>query len=317
MPNDVPRSLRDLAELQSGVICRSQVLAAGLSTDVIRARIEGGRWQRLHRGVYAFFSGAPDRQAMLWAAVLRAGPGSALSYQTAAELDGLLDKPGPVIHVTIPAARRATAIRGVVVHTRLNAERARHPARLPPRTRLEETVLDLTDGCGDVVAAMDWVSRALGRRLTTQDKLREAMTQRSQLRWRAEITRALSPDLAGIHSALEFRYFRDVERPHALPRGARQAPARQGGKSRYRDVLYEEYGLIVELDGRAAHPDEGRWLDISRDNAAAATGLITLRYGFRDLTRTPCLVAAQVSGVLRIRGWLAAPRRCSQHCPVA
>jgi hypothetical protein len=201
MPNDLPRSLHDLAELQSGVICRSQVLAAGSSTEVIRGRIEGGRWQRLHKGVYATFTGTPDRQAMLWAAVLRAGPGSALSYQTAAELDGLVGKSGPVIHVTIPAARRATAIRGLVVHTRLNAERARHPARLPPRTRLEETVLDLTDGCGDVVEAMDWVSRALGRRLTTQDKLRVAMTQRSQLRWRADITRALSPDLAGIHSS--------------------------------------------------------------------------------------------------------------------
>jgi predicted transcriptional regulator of viral defense system len=169
------------------------VLAAGLSTDVIRGRIEGGRWQRLHNGVYAIFTGTPDRQAMLWAAVLRAGAGSALSYQTAAELDGLLDKPGSIIHVTIPAARRATAIRGVVVHTRLDAERAMHPARLPPRTRLEETVLDLTDGCGDIVEAMDWVSRALGRRLTTQDKLREAMMQRSKLRWRADITRALSP----------------------------------------------------------------------------------------------------------------------------
>jgi hypothetical protein len=313
---DIPPALRDLAELQRGVISRSQALSCGLSTQAIRCKVESGRWQRLRAGVYAVYTGAPDRQATLWAAVLRAGPGSALSFQTAAELDGLLDKPAPVIHITVPSTRRVRGISDVVVHTRQNAEQARHPSRLPPRTRLEETVLDLTDGCDDLIAAMDWVSKALGRRLTTQDQLMRAAAQRSQLRWRADIARALSPELSGVHSALEFRYVRDVERPHRLPKSTRQAPARMGGRSGYRDVLYEEYGLIVELDGKVAHPVDRRWLDVARDNAAAATGLITLRYGFRDLTRSPCLVAAQVADVLRLRGWRGVPRRCSPTCGI-
>lgn len=316
MANDLPPALRDLAELQRGVICRNQALACGMSAQAIRCRVESARWQRLHAGVYAAFTGAPDRQATLWAAVLRAGPGAALSFQTAAELDGLLDNPASVIHITIPSTRRVTGMNDVVVHTRLNAGRARHPARLPPRTRLEETVLDLTDSCDDLIAAMDWVSKSLGRRLTTQEQLTRAAAQRSQLRWRAAITSALSPALAGVHSALEFRYIRDVERPHRLPRSTRQAPAKLGGRSAYRDVLYEEYCLIVELDGKTAHPGDARWLDISRDNAAAASGYMTLRYGFRDLTRSPCLVAAQVAEVLRLRGWRGLPRRCSPTCSI-
>ena len=158
MTNDVPRSLLDLDDLQRGIVCRRQVLAAGLTAQAIQCRVESGKWQRLHKGVYAMFTGAPDRESVLWAAVLRAGPGSALSYQTAAELDGLIDKPTSRIHVTIPALRRATAIRDVVVHTRLNAEHATHPTRLPPRTRLVETVLDLSDQCDDVVDAVDWVT---------------------------------------------------------------------------------------------------------------------------------------------------------------
>ena len=317
MAKDVPHALLELAELQRGVIGRSQALACGLSPQAVRCRVESGRWQRMHLGVYAVFTGAPDRQARLWAALLRAGPRSALSHQTAAELDGLLDKPASLIHVTIPASRRVTVIRGMAVHTRLNAERATHPVRLPPRTRLEETVLDLTDSCDDLVAAMDWVSRALGRRLTTQDQLRQAAAQRSQLRWRGAIGRALSPEQFGVNSALEFRYLHDVERPHRLPRSTRQAPAILSGRSAYRDVLYKEYGLIVELDGKVAHPDDSRWLDISRDNAAAATGLITLRYGYVDLTRRPCLVAAQVADVLHLRGWPGEPRRCSPTCPIS
>ena len=43
----------------------------------------------MHRGVYADFTGAPTREAQLWAALLRAGPGAVLSHWTAAERHGL------------------------------------------------------------------------------------------------------------------------------------------------------------------------------------------------------------------------------------
>jgi hypothetical protein len=88
MPNELPVSLRDIAKLQRGVISRRQALSAGLSKDVIESRIDRGRWQRLHTGVYAVFTGLPGREANLWAALLRVGQGAALSYQAAAELDG-------------------------------------------------------------------------------------------------------------------------------------------------------------------------------------------------------------------------------------
>jgi len=135
MPNELPVSLRDIAKLQRGVISRRQALSAGLSKDVIESRIDRGRWQRLHTGVYAVFTGLPGREATLWAALLRVGQGAALSYQTAAELDGLLDKPASVIHVTVPASRRVSMPRGIIVHARLGADEAVHPVRLPPRTR--------------------------------------------------------------------------------------------------------------------------------------------------------------------------------------
>jgi hypothetical protein len=317
MVYDVPPPLRELAELQRGIVSWNQVLAAGLSPEIVRRRVASGRWQRLHHGVYAVFTGPADRQANLWAAVLRAGQGAALSYQTAAELDGLLDKASSVIHVTVPASRRVTAVKDVVVHYKLDIERARHPARLPPRTRLEETVLDLSDTCCDVVSAIDWLARAMGRRLTTQAQLSEAVSQRKQLRWRADITAVLSPELAGIHSGLEYRYFRYVEKPHALPTSQRQSPAMRGRRRAYLDVLYQDYGLIIELDGQVAHPGDTRWADIRRDNAGAVEGVITLRYGYRDLVASPCLVAAQVSDVLKLRGWPGTPRPCSPACPVS
>jgi len=73
MPNDASLAALDVTDRQRGVITRRQALSAGLGAGLIESRLELGRWQRLHTGVYAAFSGPPDRQATLWAAVLRAG----------------------------------------------------------------------------------------------------------------------------------------------------------------------------------------------------------------------------------------------------
>jgi hypothetical protein len=191
-----------------------------------------------------------------------------------------------------------------------------HPARLPPQTRVEETVLDLVDRAGSLDDAVGWVTRALGRRLTTRDKLGAALAQRARLRWRRELTELLSSDLAGLMPVLERRYQREVERRHRLPSGARQVRARRGDRTEYRDVLYEVYGTCVELDGRLAHPGEERWRDIRRDNAVAAGGGVTLRYGWLDITAWPCQTAAEVDRALRSRGFPGA-RPCGPACPVA
>jgi len=316
MPYELPPALSEHAERQRGVVTRKQAIEAGLSRETISYRVRSGRWQQLHTGVYAVFSGKPDRQAVLWAAVLRAGTGAMLSHQTAAELDDLLDEPAPRIHVTIPSNRRLQAMKGVVIHHRLDAKRIIHPAHLPPRTWIEDTVLDLADDARTSWDAVGWITRAIGRRLTTRDQLRGALAQRSRFRWRSEVALALSPDADGIHSALEYRYFRDVERPHRLPKARRQARVKRGDAIEYRDVLYDEFELAVELDGQIAHQPEDRWRDVRRDNAAAAQGLVTLRYSYRDVTVSPCAVAKEVGEALKRRGWRGTIHPCGLDCPI-
>jgi hypothetical protein len=277
--------------------------------------VDLGHWQRLYRGVYATFSGPPNRQAQLWAAVLAAGPGAMLSHESAAETSGLSDKPSRLIHVTVPAARRVSPIAGLRIHLSARAEVALHPARMPPQTLIEETVLDLAAAATSLDDAIGWVTKALGRRLTNQAALRAAAAQRARLRWRAELAELLSPDAEGMHSILEVRYHRDVERPHGLPAGTRQARFEYNGRNAYRDRFYEQYRTVVELDGRATHTIDRRWDDIRRDNATSADGILTMRYGWLDVTEHPCQVAAEVARALANRGYRGA-RPCSPGCPV-
>jgi hypothetical protein len=310
----LPATFRDLAEFQCGVITSRQALLTGLTTDTIRAQLDGGRWQRIHRGVLAAFSGEPGRMALLWAAVLRAGPGAALSHYTAAELHGMARKPSQAIHVTVPVSRRPEPITGVVVHRSRRIRQARHPAQSPPRTRVEETVLDLADVARTFDDALGWLCAACGGRLTTPQLVHDAMAGRARLRYREGLQLALADVASGVHAVLEYRYLRDVERGHGLPRARRQFRVIRGTRSEYLDALYREYLVAVETDGRLAHPAEARWADVRRDNAAAADGIITLRYGWSDVTRRPCRVAAEVGAVLSRRGWPGPLRSCGPAC---
>lgn len=317
MARELPPDLRCLAQRQSGVVSRSQAIRAGLSPGMIKFRVRTGRWRQLHPGVYATFTGAPGRGARLWAAVLSAGPGAMLSHQTAAELQGLADKPVSPIHVTVPHARHVTPIDGVCLHRSARAADALQEGSRPPRTTLEETVLDLAQAAATFDDVCGWMTRAIARQLTDATGLHMAMSRRPRLRWRADLHELIVAAKSGDHSVLEFRYHRDVEKAHGLPESARQVPFETPNGSRgRRDRLYEPYGVVVELDGRLAHPAENKWKDKTRDNAATAAGNHTLRYGWTQVTGKTCATAAEVVRVLRRYGWDGRPRPCSPGCPV-
>ena len=314
MRDDVLASAGELLRHQRGVLTRAQALDAGLTDKAIAVRLQNGRWQRLHTGVYATFSGEPPRKAQLWAAVLRAGGGAALSHQTAAELHGLLTAPASMIHVTVPGGRRIARPPGIVVHRSGRLDQSRHPVLAPPRTRIEDTVLDMIEVSPSMDEAVGLILRASASRRTTPAQILAAMQRRPRMPRRAVLLQALGAAADGSQSLLEFRYINRVERPHGLPPGRRQNQVRHGGRSQYQDLSYDDYGLVVELDGREAHPEWFRWADIRRDNASAATGQVTLRYGWDDVTERPCQTAREVAATLRENGWTGTLRRCGSGC---
>jgi very-short-patch-repair endonuclease len=300
----------ELCRRQRGVVSRSQALAAGLSPDAIRARLDSGRWQRVATGTYATFTGEVSRAARRWAALLRLGPDAVLSHLSAAEEIGLTGESAGPVHVSMPAVCSPTPVAGIVIHRSRYLELRRHPSRLPPQTRVEDTVLDLAEAARDLDEAVGWVATACGRRLTTSTRVARAMAARGRLRRRAELRDAVAVVALGCHSVLEWRYLRDVEQAHALPSGHRQQRRSRRGGSYVDDVHYRDHAVRVELDGRAAHPEHARWRDHRRDNAATQSGDAVLRYGYADVVERPCEVAAQVAAVLHRNGWSGFLGRC-------
>lgn len=316
MRETIPSRLLDQADWQAGLITREQALYAGLSSSAIRSKVAHARWQQVHWGVYATFTGALTQDARLWAAVLYAGPGARLSRESAAEVIRLVDRRPPFIHITVPASRRVKAPPGVAIHmSRREGAGWRFARGVPPHTMVEETVIDLVQAADDLNDAIAYVTGAFGRKLTTKERLMQEVNTRSRLRWRGDLDEIVAAGAGGAHSVIEYRYDRDVERAHGLPPAAKQARfSKPDGSRGYRDRYYEEYGLIVELDGKQYHPDELKGRDQDRDNHAAATAGSTLRYGWIDVTRKQCATAAQVHAALRRRGYTGSLKPCSPTC---
>ena len=306
-----------LLSAQSRIADREQALGVGFSDRQIEHRVSTGKWQRVYPGVYATFSGTLPREARLWAALRLAGDGALLSHETAAEVQELADKPSRVIHITVPSHRRPAAHgrrRGIVFH-RSNQSRPEFPgsAKLP-RTRIQDTVLDLAAASTSFDQAYGWIVRAVSQDLVSVSMLRAALTARSRIRWRAWLTDAVEESKDGANSALERRYVRDVERAHGLPMAERQASREIGGKTHFRDNWYAKYRVAVEIDGPAYHRDEQVQRDRDRDNVnLAVDDAKTLRFGPVGVTEHVCVSAALVAATLRNNGWRGNPHPCRRH----
>lgn len=315
MDDNAYRDWLMLLDAQRGIVRRRQALDLGFSLGQIRHRLRTGRWRQVYAGVYATFTGEVSRQARLWSVVCLAGDGAMLSHESAAEVQGLLEKPVFAIHVTVPSGRRALqgrCPRGIVIH-RSDQSRSQFPGGSwkIPRTRVEDTVLDLVAAAPTFERGYTWVARAVSGDFTTVPMLRAALAERRRYRWRAWLTDALADASDGVNSALELRYVRDVERAHALPKARRQAPRVIGGRTHYRDNWYAEYRVVVEVDGPAYHQGDRAEADKDRDNLnLAADAAQTFRFGPVALTEHACRSAALVAAALRRNGWPGSPHRC-------
>jgi hypothetical protein len=321
MSAELPAALRKAAGQQAGMLTRKQAIKAGMSARAVEWKVQAREWRQVRRGVYATFTGTLPRQAQLWAAVLYAGAGALLSHESAGELQGLVDKPAAVIHLTVPARRRVTPGSGLVIHASdLPERREEYPPGEIPVTRVADTLIDLADACAGVDDVYGWVTRAFGRKevAVSAVDLLVVLRLRKKLRWRAEITEAIVAADGGAHSALELLWEKNVEDPHGLPAPVKQVPFRKdNGKAGYRDREYVPWGVIIELDGKKSHPAEQRGQDNARDRQASVKRKETMHYGWREAKYDACKSATEVIWVLWRRGWRGRPKPCSAGCPVA
>jgi hypothetical protein len=302
----LPRELQLLMAGQEGVVSRRQAREHGVAAHDVRRLVRRREWAVVHPGVYVDHTGPLTWLQRAWAAVLYAWPAALCGTS-------VLQSGGLVVHVAIDAARKVGDREGVRVHRTRHFETRVQWNLRPPRMRYEDSVLDVAADARDDLAAVAVLADACGSRRTTAGRLRSALEARSWSPRRRFLLEVLADVEAGACSVLEHGYATRVERAHGLPSAVRQRREVAGGRVVYRDAAYGDF--LVELDGRLVHGSaEQRDRDMDRDLDAAVLARSTVRLGYGQVFRRPCVTAGRLAVVLRARGWAGSPIPCGPAC---
>jgi len=306
-----PRQL--LAE-QDGVIARWQLREAGATANDLARMLRRRELTRAHPGVYVTHTGPLTPRQRQWVAVLAVWP-AALDGETALGL-----RPSSsAVSVAVAHHRSVVLSPGVRIRRVAHLDERVSWQRKPPRLDLEEALIDEMSARmsrGEVDRAFAVLAEVITGRRTTVERVIEHLRRRVRLSHRATIEAMLTDVRDGMCSVLERGYRNRVERPHGLPRGARQQASRATGGLTLQDVRYTDVDVIVELDGTLGHTSAAeRDADALRDlSELAGLGRVTARLTYGLVFRHTCRTAGLVGEILRSRGWQGRLRHCPR-CP--
>lgn len=295
---DPDATILDSAARHHGVVCRSQLVRAGVPAHAIDYRLQKGRLRRLHRGVYGM-GPVPARYEREAAAVFACGDGAVLSHRTAAALWELTPAPARMAPVDVASSRR---LRGPRHGVRLHLARGLSPDEIGhhhglPLTTPARTLLDLAAS----VARVE-LERALARgernRALTHDVI-ETLLARHPGRPGAPMLRALLRAPGGpalTRSEAESRFL-ELVRKASVP-----DPETNGMVEGLEvDFAWRTERLVVEIDGYAHHADRAAFeRDRCRDGVLAAAGFRVIRVTWRQLTTEPAMVLVRLAQALTI-----------------
>jgi len=299
---DMSGDIDELRDRQADVLKRDQVHQF-YEPLTVRRRV-GRLWQAPHREVVVLHNGPLTQAQRIWVAALAAPSGSALWGATAAALDGFRDSVEDTrVHVVLPVGSRRLPIPWVQTHwsARLGPADV-HPLAEPRRTRLPRSLVDLASDARDGRRAAAVLFAGAQQRLVTADMLEQALDRRGPCRHRALILETLADIDGGVHSVPEQDFDRIVRR-RGLPPPTRQVIRRRPNGRYYLDVLWEEFGLAVEIDG-AHHRTAAQWDDdLDRSAVVVAGGLRQIRFLSFAVRRRADRVGDLLVMALQSGGW--------------
>jgi very-short-patch-repair endonuclease len=272
--------IAELATKQHGLVGRTQLVAAGVSEEAIRYRLEARRLRRIHRGVYATGHAALSADAWAMAGVLSAGDEGILGHRSAAHRWGMLRSGPSRVDVIIPRERRQ--LRAVRFHYGRIEPDEITTLRGIPITGVSRTILDLagTQSPQRVAAA---IKEPEVLRLTDTLSLHDLLVRYPRRAGTGVLRAVMHDPLPRTRSDLELEFLeflaaRDLPLPETnvwLQIGARWIDA---------DCVWRRQKVIAELDSRSVHDTPTAFeSDRARDRRLAVRGWRPIRITWRAM----------------------------------
>ncbi len=299
-------------DLQFLLFRQEDVLAAWqalqyFSRSEVRHRLASGRWQRVHRGVYVTRPGPVSYEQRRWIASLAIGNErpALLGGLAALELFGLRRFNRDAVDVVVPAVHRSSR---PPVYVRVHRTR-RLPScdvrdlAVPPSTMPARSVVDAARWASSDREARAIIAAAFQQRLVAGDDVHRVLRRLAPIK-RSKLIAVTAADASGGAHSLAELDFLALSRRAGFPEPALQVVRRDTrGRKRYLDLLYEEYGVHVEIDGGQHMDVQQAWADMQRQNDLWIAGERVLRFPAWLVRERPADVVAQVRAALIAAGW--------------
>lgn len=296
--------LHDIASAQHGLITRAQLLDTGEAPRAWRRLHDAGLLVPRHTNVSALMGFPATRDQRLMAATLALNGIGVASHRSAAYLYGAWtpndDEP---IDIIVPDRGGGRVLHGVTIHRPRDREDLA-PLRLDGIrvTTATRTLIDL--GAVSPYAVPSVTERMLIAGHTTREHLTRAVARHSE-RGRAgigpmrELLSSWPYSDRPADSVFELRMDRLLA-VHGMPPHLTQIEI---GPYRV-DVGWPEFMVAGELDGWGKYERLAQFRDQARRDAyLQIRGWLVVHFTWREVTRSPRKVIAELQAALRSRGW--------------
>lgn len=284
---------------------RRQAYAAGLTRGEVRAQVRARRWQRVWSRSLCVHTGPVSEAGLDWAAVFEGGDRAMLDGETALVASGLKNYETSVRRVSVP--RGVKPLRG----TGLDIRRTRRwsaddsAASGVPRARVPvASVRAAMWATSDKQAAL-LLAMPLQQGLTTATLLGQALLAVRRDRRRALMHEVVLDLVGGVRSLGELDFARACRR-RGLPEPTRQTVRRGRDGRYYLDVCWDDFTLVVEIDGIHHSWASTVVPDALRQNEVALGGATVLRLPLLGMRVAADDFFEQIERALCAGGWLRA-----------
>jgi hypothetical protein len=289
----VEQIIARIAGRQHGIVTWAEMVAAGISAEQIRHRVNIGALIRVHRGVYSVGHRALTTEARYLAAVKACGPGAVLCGRAAAYLLGILKAAvPPPPEVMTPTERRVTGVK--TKRVRRIDRRDVATVKGIPCTTVPRTLVDLAADMDDDPFAR--LCHEAGVKYgTTPRHVKAVMARRGRTTGAARIRRVMEGDTKVALSVLEHGFLDILKAEgHPLPDTNKTVDNRRV------DCHWADPPVTIELVSFKYHNSRWSWeSDHDREREARQRGDEWRSFTYKDVFEDQTYMLGELRKLLR------------------
>jgi hypothetical protein len=296
------RELIHRAAAQGQVVSRRQLYALGFTRWEVTSQVRAGRWQRVTDQVICLYTGPLDNDALHWAAVLQGGPRAHLDGVSALVVSGLKRFDADRIRVSVPRGARVRRTRTFDIRQTRRWSPDDVVVTGVPRTRPDVAAVRAALWARSDRQAALILTVAVQQGLTTPELLATSALTVGRDRRRKLVQAVVLDLLQGARSLGEIDFGREC-RHRGLPAPSRQVLRKDGPSRCYLDACWEEWSVVVEVDGIHHAWAQNVVADSLRHNTVAMSRSVVLRLPLLGLRTQPDAFFDQIRQALVDAGW--------------